>query len=238
MGHTLDRRRRLTCQLPHSSGDYPTAKDTIRGVRRSWVPGLGAVSTLILLAGLLASTGAVAHALVVSQELDELTRPPGDPGVSHENVATTSHPAPLMVLGLGLLALGMALTRSCTMLFSRLSVRLPLRWNRSSHPVTQVARHRHRCPDCGSDEIERVRRHGLVELTILPVLRWRCYRCLACDRRFADRRSRPVLHDTVSRPSGDAGRLRAHPVPRRARAWAQRARGPLPPPQGARKMCA
>jgi hypothetical protein len=48
----------------------------------------------------------------------------------------------------------------------------------------------HRCPRCHGLRIERVKRRGLYERLILPLLRRRAYRCRDCSERFHDRRSR------------------------------------------------
>jgi hypothetical protein len=46
----------------------------------------------------------------------------------------------------------------------------------------------HLCSRCWSDEIARVRPHGIID-RLARFLGWRVYRCLECDHRFYDRRS-------------------------------------------------
>jgi hypothetical protein len=46
----------------------------------------------------------------------------------------------------------------------------------------------HLCPRCSSDEIERVRPHGIID-HLERLLRWHVYRCRECDHRFYDLRS-------------------------------------------------
>jgi predicted RNA-binding Zn-ribbon protein involved in translation (DUF1610 family) len=52
-----------------------------------------------------------------------------------------------------------------------------------------------KCPDCGSAELRRSRRHGMMERVILPFLGWSPYRCDECDTRFY-RRTRGRHHKT------------------------------------------
>jgi len=40
------------------------------------------------------------------------------------------------------------------------------------------------CPECGSTEISRSRRRGLLEHYVLRVLQIHPYRCLSCSHRF------------------------------------------------------
>jgi hypothetical protein len=44
----------------------------------------------------------------------------------------------------------------------------------------------HLCPRCFSDDIERLRAHGIVD-RMARILGWRVYRCLECGHRFYDR---------------------------------------------------
>ena len=48
----------------------------------------------------------------------------------------------------------------------------------------QRPRARRCCPRCGSDEVRRSHRRGLVELLILPIFLRRPYYCNRCMRRF------------------------------------------------------
>ena len=43
----------------------------------------------------------------------------------------------------------------------------------------------HICPDCGSAEIDRVRRKSLLDYFV-RIFGWRVYRCYNCRRRFYD----------------------------------------------------
>jgi YgiT-type zinc finger domain-containing protein len=40
------------------------------------------------------------------------------------------------------------------------------------------------CPSCGSGEVRRSRRKGVVERSLLKVLGVRAYRCEECDERY------------------------------------------------------
>jgi predicted Zn-ribbon and HTH transcriptional regulator len=44
----------------------------------------------------------------------------------------------------------------------------------------------HRCPQCASDDVERVRRDRTLD-RLASLLGWRVYRCITCGTRFYDR---------------------------------------------------
>jgi hypothetical protein len=51
-------------------------------------------------------------------------------------------------------------------------------------PKSGPMRQQKRCPSCGSPNVHRSHRKGLVERVILPLLHLRPYRCEDCDARF------------------------------------------------------
>ena len=51
-------------------------------------------------------------------------------------------------------------------------------------PKSGPMRRQKRCPSCGSLNVHRSHRKGLVERVIIPLLRLRPYRCEDCDARF------------------------------------------------------
>jgi uncharacterized Zn finger protein len=44
----------------------------------------------------------------------------------------------------------------------------------------------HSCPQCESDDVERVRRDRILD-RLASFLGWRVYRCITCGTRFYDR---------------------------------------------------
>jgi len=49
----------------------------------------------------------------------------------------------------------------------------------------------HRCPQCRSEDVQRIHRRGALKRVVLGLLGWRAYRCLQCGVQFYDRPSRP-----------------------------------------------
>jgi ribosomal protein L37AE/L43A len=50
--------------------------------------------------------------------------------------------------------------------------------------LLQNAKHRHKCPVCGSPEVRRATRKTVFEVYILPLVKLHPYRCSECDKRF------------------------------------------------------
>jgi len=47
----------------------------------------------------------------------------------------------------------------------------------------------HRCPQCYSEEIDRIRRRGAIRRVVLSLLRRHAYQCRDCGAQFYDRPS-------------------------------------------------
>lgn len=65
----------------------------------------------------------------------------------------------------------------------RLKAKMNLTFEDAADAASTPVPHRY-CPKCGSTDIRKSRREGLLERHVFPLLRLRPYRCIYCYRRF------------------------------------------------------